>query len=80
MNAPPCEKCCYYRPGRYTRTGQCARYIAYRGRGKIVFEFADQVRFDKNKCGPQGKFFMSEKEYVSRERLDLISRLFEEEE
>ena len=56
---PPCEKCIFFRPGRYVRTGVCTRYIAYRGRGKIVHEFADSVRLDRSKCGPKGKLFLS---------------------
>jgi hypothetical protein len=56
---PNCEKCVYYKPGPYTRTGMCTRYVAYRGRGKMVYEFADTVRLDKSKCGPDGKLFLS---------------------
>ncbi|NBX50646.1 hypothetical protein EBT25_12085 [bacterium] len=56
---PPCEKCIFFRPGRYPRTGLCTRYIAYRGRGKIVHEFADTVRLERSKCGPNGKLFLS---------------------
>lgn len=60
-HTPPCERCVYFVPGKYSHTGNCARYIAYRGRGKIVYEFADSVRLDAKKCGPYGRFFMSEK-------------------
>ena len=56
---PPCEKCVYFVPGRYEHTGSCRRFIAYRGRGKIVYEFTDSVRLDTNKCGSNGRFFMS---------------------
>jgi hypothetical protein len=58
---PPCQRCVYFVPGKYSRTGSCARYMAYRGRGKIVYEFADSVRLDRTKCGPDGRFFRSEK-------------------
>jgi hypothetical protein len=56
---PPCEKCVYFVPGKYEHTGSCKRFIAYRGRGKIVHEFADTVRLAENKCGRQGRLFMS---------------------
>lgn len=59
---PPCEKCIYFVPGKYSHTGMCARYIAYRGRGKIVNEFADSVRMAENKCGREGRLFRSDKE------------------
>lgn len=50
----------YYKPGPYVRTGMCTKYVAYRGRGKLVYEFSDTVRLDKSKCGPEGKMFLSE--------------------
>ena len=56
---PPCDKCVYYKPGPYVRTGMCTRYVAYRGRGKLVYEFSDTVRLDKSRCGPDGKLFLS---------------------
>ena len=57
---PSCEKCAFYKPGHYTQTGMCTRYVAYRGRGKMVYEFADTVRLDKSKCGPEGALFLSD--------------------
>lgn len=59
MFNPPCEKCIYFVPGKYAHTGSCARYIAYRGRGKLVYDFSDTVRMDTNKCGSKGRFFIS---------------------
>jgi hypothetical protein len=56
---PPCEKCVYFVPGKYSHTGTCRRYIAYRGRGKLVYDFSDTVRLDTNKCGPNGRLFIS---------------------
>ena len=53
---PPCQQCAFYKP---SRAGQCTRFIAYRGRGKMVYEFAENVRKDKSKCGPKGKLFLS---------------------
>ena len=57
---PNCEKCAFYKPGPYVRTGMCTRYVAYKGRGKMVYEFADTVRLDKSKCGPEGALFLSD--------------------
>ena len=57
---PNCDKCVFYKPGPYVRTGMCTKYVAYRGRGKLVYEFSDTVRLDKSKCGPEGKMFLSE--------------------
>jgi hypothetical protein len=57
--APPCEKCVYFVPGKYSHTGTCRRFIAYRGRGKLVYDFSDTVRLDTNKCGPNGRLFIS---------------------
>ena len=57
---PPCEKCVYFVPGRYSlKTGTCRRFVAYRGRGKIIHDFTDTVRLDTNKCGPNGRLFIS---------------------
>jgi hypothetical protein len=57
---PNCEQCAFYKPGPYLKTGMCTRYVAYRGRGKMVYEFSDTVRLDKSKCGPEGKMFLSD--------------------
>lgn len=54
-----CEKCVHFVPGRYSHTGSCKRYVAYRGRGKMVYEFTDTVRLDKKRCGPDGRFYIS---------------------
>jgi hypothetical protein len=79
---PPCETCRYFIPGRYARTGRCSRFIAYRGRGKIVYDFTEQARLDKTKCGPEGRFFISrdDSKKMSLERLELLTRLFDEDE
>lgn len=53
---PPCQQCVFYKPAR---AGQCTRFIAYRGRGKVIYEFAENARQDKTKCGPKGKLFLS---------------------
>ena len=56
---PLCEKCRFYRPGNYPRTGTCMRYLVYRGRGKMVYEFSESVRFSERKCGPEGHLFVA---------------------
>jgi hypothetical protein len=78
----PCEKCRFYKPGNYTRTGTCLKYIAYRGRGKLVYEFADSVRFSERKCGPEGRFFVARdpEKKASRERQELWKYLVEQDE
>lgn len=54
-HVPPCSKCIFYRP---ERTGICIRYVAYRGRGKLVYDFAQNARNDERKCGSTGFFFV----------------------
>jgi hypothetical protein len=45
--------------------------VAYRGRGKLVYEFTDNVRLAENKCGRQGRLFISEeKTRVFRDLLE----------
>lgn len=57
----------------------CTRYIAYRGRGKIVHEFADTVRLDRSRCGPNGKLFLSRADRTARDESVFISLLNDEE-
>lgn len=80
MNAPSCEKCRFYRPGNYARTGTCMRYVAYRGRGKMVYEFAESVRFSERKCGPEGRLFEPREKKASRDRQELWRILLEQDE
>jgi hypothetical protein len=81
MNAvPSCENCRFYRPGRYVRTGQCMRYIVYRGRGKIIYEWSDSVRFSENKCGATGKLFVALEKNKSRDRHEIFTDLLNDEE
>lgn len=54
---PPCQQCKFYNTGRYSRVGFCTQYIAYRGRGKLIHEFAENAREDPSKCGPSGRMF-----------------------
>lgn len=80
MNVPACEKCLYFIKGPCVRTGRCARYTAYRGRGKIVYEFSDNVRQDSEKCGPGGRLFVSCEKNESRNRQDILWHLLEHDE
>jgi hypothetical protein len=80
MNIPACENCIYYRPGRYPHTGQCTRFIAYRGRGRVVYEFNDNVRLDSRQCGPDGKLFVGKRKNVHRPALTKLSFLDDDEE
>lgn len=79
---PSCESCRFYKPGNYAQTGTCIKYIAYRGRGKMVYEFAASVRVDPHKCGPNGKFFIhrDSTKNVQSERYRLLKSLFEDDE
>lgn len=53
---PQCTQCIYYKPGMYKSTGMCRMYPVYRGI-RVVNEFANEVRKDPKKCGPEGKYF-----------------------
>ena len=79
---PSCEKCRFYRPGNYPRTGTCMRYLVYRGRGKMVYEFSESVRFSERKCGPEGKLFVARdpEKKASRDSQELWKYLVEQDE
>ena len=76
----PCRNCFYYVPGRYSGAGQCTRFIAYRGRGKIVYDFTVTARLDETKCGLAGRHFTSREKKMSPERQRLLQSLLEDEE
>ena len=80
MHTPPCEKCVYFIPGKYVRTDTCGRYIAYRGRGKVVYEWVDSVRFSERKCGADGKLFVSREKYMSSDRQGMLLHLMNDDE
>lgn len=80
MNVPSCENCRFFVQGRYPRTSTCLRYVAYRGRGKLVYEFTDSVRFDTRKCGPEGRLFEPNEKNVSKERHNVLIHLMNEDE
>jgi hypothetical protein len=54
--------------------------VAYRGRGKMVYEFSDTVRLDKSKCGPEGKMFLSDPRESKKYNGDIIWSLFNDDE
>jgi hypothetical protein len=58
------------------------KFIAYRGRGKMVYEWADSVRFSERKCGPEGRLFVARdpEKNTSRDRQDLWKYLVEQDE
>jgi len=58
------------------------RYLAYRGRGKMVYEFAESVRFSESKCGPDGRLFVARdpQKKVSRESQKIWLELLDQDE
>ena len=80
MNAPLCEKCLYFIKGPYVNTGRCTRYSVYRGRGKLVYDFAANVRLDSSKCGPEGRLFEPREKNTSRESQEIWRILLEKDE
>ena len=48
-----CKICLYYNPGDKT----CGRSLVAVSKGKVYHDYAKAVRLDKNRCGPQGKWF-----------------------
>lgn len=80
MNVPACENCRFYIPGRYVRTSTCSRYIAYRGRGKIVHEWTESVRLSESKCGSKGRFFVPKEKSESCERQETFVYLLNDDE
>jgi len=55
---PSCQNCFYHAPGLYSDTGFCIRSIVYRGRGKIIYDFASNARSDESRCGPSARLFV----------------------
>jgi len=58
------------------------KFVAYRGRGKMVYEFSESVRFSERKCGPEGRFFVPRdpEKKASRDGQDLWKYLIEQDE
>lgn len=66
--------------GPYVNTGRCTRYSVYRGRGKLVYDFAANVRLDTSKCGPEGRLFVSREKIELCDRQDILWHLLEQDE
>ena len=75
-----CSRCRFYVPSRVPRMGSCSRYVAYKGRGKLVYELASSVRLSESKCGPSAKFYEAREKNESREHQDLIVHLLNDDE
>lgn len=77
-----CQKCAFFKPGSYPQNGTCLKYVAYRGRGKVVYEFATSVRSSERKCGSKAIFFIPrhDEKNTSSERYLLLQSLFEDDE
>lgn len=59
MSAKPCHLCKFFIPRRYNRIGQCSRFVVYRGRGKLIHQFADEARANEKECGKNAKYWIS---------------------
>jgi len=57
ISPPNCEKCHFFVPGKYNRTGLCSKLVLDKPRGKLLYEWADTARFYEKKCGKDGKYF-----------------------
>ena len=79
-SAPLCKDCKFFIKGRYPRTDSCQRYIAYRGRGKVIYEWTDSVRFSESKCGPGAKYFVASQKNESSHREETLQHLFNNDE
>ena len=58
------------------------KFIAYRGRGKMIYEFSESVRFSERKCGSEGRLFVARdtEKIKSRDRQELWKYLVEQDE
>ena len=56
---PACNQCIHFIPGRYSRTDTCARFVIYKGRGKLLYQWAETARYKEGECGEKGRFFVS---------------------
>jgi hypothetical protein len=71
---PDCSKCRFFVPGRYARTDTCSRFVIYRGRGKLLYEWAETARFKESKCGEKGKLFVArDKDYRDSPIIDVLT-------
>jgi hypothetical protein len=79
-SAPLCKDCQFFIKGRYPRTDSCKRYIVYRGRGKMLYEWTDGARFSESKCGPDAKYFVARQKNESCNREETLRHLLENDE
>jgi len=56
MSAKPCHLCKFFVP---RTTGQCSRFVVYRGRGRVIYQFAEQARENEKECGKYAKYWIS---------------------
>ena len=64
---PLCQNCVYFIPGLYKNDGFCKREVIYRGRGKLLYNFAMNMRTEESKCGPTGRLFLPKKTTMSHQ-------------
>jgi len=74
---PDCKNCIFFIPGRYTRTDTCSKFVIYRGRGKLLYEWAESARFRDSKCGPGGKLYIAKKDAPTPEKHINLANLLE---
>lgn len=74
---PDCKNCIFFVPGRYARTDTCSKFIIYRGRGKILYEWAESARLRDSKCGPDAKLFIARKDVPKYEKQIKLADLLE---
>lgn len=69
---PSCRHCKFYRPNLNAREfSKCTRFgERIRDKNIFIYEYADLVRLDEAKCGPQGKFYQN-RDY--RDMIDIIT-------
>ena len=64
---PACKNCIHYRPtifsNTYTSTfSKCANFGTKDiTTDIIIYDFADSCRYDRNKCGNEGKYYQQDK-------------------
>jgi len=65
-----CKVCFYYNYNDKT----CSRSIVAMSQGKTFHDYAKSVRLDKNRCGPQGKWFVEVmgKDGLSKKQLSVV--------
>lgn len=54
--AKPCHQCKFFINRGY---GQCSKFVVYRGRGKLIHQFAEEARANEKECGKNAKYWIS---------------------